>query len=51
MIMINAVVYAMKILQNEMQGQASSAGLDTEKSIENLVAEVRRGLEEYDKEM
>ena len=38
---MTAAVYAMKMLQKGMEGQAYSAGLDTEESIDELVAEVR----------
>jgi AbrB family looped-hinge helix DNA binding protein len=44
-IMINAAVYAMKMLQKGMEGQAAVAGLDTEETIDDLVAEVRGEVE------
>jgi AbrB family looped-hinge helix DNA binding protein len=44
-IMINAAVYAMKMLQKGMEGQAESVGLDTEEAIDALVAEVRGEVE------
>ena len=43
--MMNAAVYAMKMLQNGMEGQAYKVGLDTEESIDELVAEVRGEVE------
>lgn len=43
-IMMNAAVYAMKMLQKGMVGQAESAGLD-EEAIDALVAEVRGEVE------
>lgn len=47
-IMMNAAVYAMKMLQKGMKGQAESSGLDTEEAINTLVAEVRGELEGYE---
>ena len=44
-VMMNAAVYAMKMLQKGMEGQAYTVGLDTEESIEELVAEVRGEIE------
>lgn len=44
-IMMNAAVYAMKMLQKGMTGQAETAGLDTEDAIEALVADVRGEVE------
>jgi hypothetical protein len=43
--MMNAAVYAMKMLQNGMDGQAYAVGLDDEDSINDLVAEVRGEVE------
>ena len=43
--MMNAAVYAMKMLQKGMEGQAYTVGLDTEASIDELVAEVRGEVE------
>ena len=39
--MVNSAVYAMKIFQNEMAGEAQSAGLTDEESIMDLVNELR----------
>lgn len=44
-IMMNAAVYAMRMLQKGMEGQAESAGLDTEEAVNALVAEVRGEIE------
>lgn len=44
-IMMNAAVYAMKMLQRGMDGQAENVGLETEESINELVAEVRKEVE------
>jgi AbrB family looped-hinge helix DNA binding protein len=44
-VMMNAAVYAMKMLQKGMEGQAYVAGLDTEEAINDLVAEVRGEVE------
>lgn len=44
-VMMNAAVYAMKMLQKRMEGQAYTVGLDTEESIDELVAEVRGEVE------
>ena len=44
-IMMNAAVYAMKMLQKGMEGQAEKTGLDTEGAIDALVADVRGEIE------
>ena len=44
-IVMNAAVYAMKMLQKGMEGQAYSAELVTENAINELVAEVRGEVE------
>jgi AbrB family looped-hinge helix DNA binding protein len=44
-IMVNAAVYAMKMLQKGLEGQAQAVGLDTEEAIDALVAEVRGEVE------
>ena len=44
-IMMNAAVYAMKMLQKGMEGQAEKTGLDMEGAIDALVADVRREVE------
>lgn len=38
---MNAAVYAMKMLQNGMLGEAAKTGLETEEDIDKLVREVR----------
>lgn len=44
-ILMNAAVYAMKMLQSEMSGAAQEAGLHTEEDIMDLVSEVRAEIE------
>lgn len=44
-IMMNAAVYAMKMLQKGLEGQAEKVGLDTEDAVNELVAEVRGEVE------
>lgn len=44
-IMMNAAVYAMKMLQNGMQEEAEKSGLEDEADIYALVSEVREELE------
>ena len=44
-IMMNAAVYAMKMLQKGMESQAEKTGLDTENAIDALVADVRGEVE------
>ena len=44
-IMMNAAVYAMKMLQKGMEGRAEKTGLDTEGAIDALVADVRGEVE------
>ena len=44
-VMMNAAVYAMKMLQKGMEGQAYSVELVTENAINELVAEVRGEVE------
>jgi AbrB family looped-hinge helix DNA binding protein len=44
-VMMNAAVYAMKILQDGMAGQAYTVGLDTENAVNSLVSEVRGEVE------
>ncbi len=44
-VMMNATVYAMKMLQKGMEGQAYIAGLDTEKAVDELVAKARGEVE------
>lgn len=40
---INSALYAMEILQNEMQGEAENSGLKTEEDVTTLVSELREG--------
>ena len=44
-IMVNPAIYAMEMLQKEMQGEAENAGLTTEDDIINLCREVRAEVE------
>lgn len=44
-VMVNAAVYAMKMLQQGMLGEAEKSGLTTEEAIDVLVKEVREELE------
>lgn len=44
-IMMNAAVYAMKMLQDGMLGQADSSGLNTEEAINELIGEIREDVE------
>lgn len=44
-IMMNAAVYAMKMLQDGMLGQADSSGLNTDEAINDLVREIREDVE------
>lgn len=44
-VMMNAAVYAMKMLQKGMQGEAEKTGLTTEEDIDALVREVRAEVE------
>ena len=39
-VMMNATVYAMKMLQNGMQGEAEKTGLTTEEDINALVSDI-----------
>lgn len=38
---VNTAIYAMQMLQKEMEGKAAEAGLDTEESINDLIREIR----------
>lgn len=44
-VMMNAAVYAMKMLQKNMAGEAEKQGLVTEEAIDKLVKEVRTEVE------
>ncbi|MCL2804142.1 MAG: AbrB/MazE/SpoVT family DNA-binding domain-containing protein [Micrococcales bacterium] len=41
-VMMNPALYAMRILQSEMTGQAEQAGLPTEEAVDAYVAGLRR---------
>ena len=40
-IMMNAAVYAMKMLQTAMQGEAEKAGIKSEEDVSAIIAEMR----------
>mgnify|MGYP000956182623 FL=1 len=40
-IMMNSAIYAMKILQEAMDGEAERAGLNSDEDVINLIAEMR----------
>jgi len=40
-IMMNSAVYAMKMLQQAMKGEAEKAGLDSEESVTAMIMEMR----------
>lgn len=40
-IMMNSAVYAMKVLQRAMDGEAEKAGLHSDEDVEKLVADMR----------
>lgn len=40
-VMINSAVYAMKILQSSMAGEAERAGLRSDEDVANLIMEMR----------
>ena len=44
-VMMNAAVYAMKMLQNGMLGEAEKSGLTTEDAINDLMYEIRKEVE------
>lgn len=44
-VMMNAAVYAMKMLQNGMLGEAEKSGMTTEESVNELVYEIRKEVE------
>ncbi|MCD8050019.1 MAG: AbrB/MazE/SpoVT family DNA-binding domain-containing protein [Clostridia bacterium] len=44
-IMMNSAVYAMKMLNQGMKGEAEKAGLETEEDIDALVNEIRTEVE------
>ncbi|MDD4783971.1 MAG: AbrB/MazE/SpoVT family DNA-binding domain-containing protein [Syntrophaceticus sp.] len=44
-ILMNSAVYAMKMLQKEMDGEAEKAGLNTDDDVVDLVKDVRGEIE------
>ncbi|ANB59991.1 AbrB/MazE/SpoVT family DNA-binding domain-containing protein [Anoxybacteroides amylolyticum] len=44
-ILMNSAVYAMKMLQKEMEGEAEKAGICTDDDITNLVKDIRAEME------
>ena len=40
-IMMNSAIYAMKVLQNEMEGEAEKAGLYSDDDVVNMIMEMR----------
>lgn len=44
-IMMNSAVYAMKMLNNGMNGEAQKAGLESEEDIDALIKEIRTEVE------
>lgn len=38
---VNSAIYAMQILQKDLEGKASEVGLDTEDDINELIKEIR----------
>jgi len=44
-ILMNSAVYAMKMLQKEMEGEAEKAGIHDDDDVMNLVKEVRTEIE------
>lgn len=43
--LMNAAIYAMQMLQNEMKGEAGQAGITNEEDVDALVREVRAEIE------
>jgi len=41
-VMMNPALYAMRVLQGEMTGQAEQAGLHTEEAVDSLITNMRR---------
>ena len=39
--MVNSAVYAMQMMQSEMQGEAERSGLTSDEAVNNLVKEIR----------
>ena len=44
-VMMNAAVYAMKMFQNGMSGEAEKSGLTTEEAVNEMLYEVRKEME------
>lgn len=44
-VMMNSAVYAMKMLNNGMKGEAEKAGLNTEEDIDAMLKEIRTEVE------
>jgi len=44
-VMMNAAVYAMKMFQNGMVGEAEKSGLTTEEAVNEMLYEVRKEVE------
>lgn len=44
-IMMNSAVYAMRMLNSGMRGEAEKAGLKTEEDIDRLISEIRSEVE------
>jgi AbrB family looped-hinge helix DNA binding protein len=43
LVMMNSAIYAMKTLQNEMEGEAEKAGLYSDEDVVDLIMEMRYG--------
>lgn len=44
-ILMNSAIYAMKMLQKEMEGEAKKAGLQNDEDVINLIKEIRAEIE------
>jgi AbrB family looped-hinge helix DNA binding protein len=42
-IMMNSAIYAMKLLQQAMKGEAEKAGLDSDESVAAMIMDMRAG--------
>ncbi|MCL2086774.1 MAG: AbrB/MazE/SpoVT family DNA-binding domain-containing protein [Oscillospiraceae bacterium] len=45
-VMMNSAIYAMKVLQKEMQGEAEKAGLHSDDDVIDMIMEMRYGEKE-----
>ncbi len=45
-IMMNSAIYAMKMLQQAMEGEAGKAGLDSDESVATMIMDMRAGEKE-----